>query len=159
MIADLIRPLREAKERDRERDKEKENKRGGWSVDHTDVSNDATISRHPAGETRETAKTSGGLPSAPVSSLRDEVVSLPFLHSCTSSELALPLAEQEGSRMEVKERTMGGTPSAERSLRVSRRSLREGRSQSLILISGEEDKDSKVSHVLSLTPGSLLEEE
>ncbi|XP_054865206.1 capping protein, Arp2/3 and myosin-I linker protein 2 isoform X2 [Amphiprion ocellaris] len=178
-IADLIRPLREAKERERERerDKEKEKERGGRSVEDANISNDATTtegsiatSDHLAGNVREkmpstktlttltppsenapphpSITTSPDLTTAMLSSLDEDIV--PVLPGYTPRpEISSPLTEQKMQ--------LGGTPYGERRLKVTKRSLREGKSQSLILLTGlePEDKDSTPSkkHASESTSG------
>ncbi|KAM4618957.1 capping protein, Arp2/3 and myosin-I linker protein 2 isoform 3-T3 [Polymixia lowei] len=184
-IADLIRPLREAKERERERErereKEREKERETRSVEDVNVSNDAAVTegtvaasdRLPGDRRDETAHamtvtattppseaarpspaaaTSPDLASA-LSSLGEEVAtSLPVQPDHTPSPVAAPPAmtpstEQEKSRLPEKERRKGGgTPDGERRLKVTRRSLREGKSQSLILLTGLEPEDKDTAH-------------
>ncbi|XP_070763209.1 capping protein, Arp2/3 and myosin-I linker protein 2 [Enoplosus armatus] len=176
-IADLIRPLREAKERERERerDKEREKGRGARSVEDANVSNDAATtegtvatSRHLAGDARgatvpaktlttmtppsETAPsyptiaTSPDLTTATLSNLEEEAV--PVLPGRTPSPgVTSPLTEQERSGVPMKETMSGGTPYGERRLKVTKRSLREGKSQSLILLTGLEPEDKDDTHI------------
>ncbi|XP_039664730.1 capping protein, Arp2/3 and myosin-I linker protein 2 isoform X2 [Perca fluviatilis] len=171
-IADLIRPLREAKERERERDREKG--RGARSVEDANVCNDAATTegtvatgRRLAGDARGTmppAKTlttttpsSDAVPSYPTiatspdlatSTLPNlEEVALPVLPDRTPSPVVTsPLTEQERSGMQGKEAALGGTPYGERRLKVTKRSLREGKSQSLILLTGLEPEDKDDTH-------------
>ncbi|XP_078024393.1 capping protein, Arp2/3 and myosin-I linker protein 2 isoform X2 [Epinephelus lanceolatus] len=175
-IADLIRPLREAKERERERerDKEREKGRGARSVEDANVSNDATTtegivatSHHLAGDARgmmEPAKTltmmtpssettpsyptiatSPDLTTATLSNLEEEAV--PVLPGRTPSPVVTsPLTEQERSAAQMQEMKLGGTPYGERRLKVTKRSLREGKSQSLILLTGLEPEDKEDTH-------------
>ncbi|XP_044049141.1 capping protein, Arp2/3 and myosin-I linker protein 2 isoform X3 [Siniperca chuatsi] len=173
-IADLIRPLREAKERERERDKEREKGRGARSVEDANVSNDAATtegtvatSHHLAGNVRgtmvpaktltmmtppsETAPsyptiaTSPDLTTATISHLEEETV--PVLPGRTPSPVVTsPLTEQERSGVLMKEIKLGGTPYGERRLKVNKRSLREGKSQSLILLTGLEPEDKDDTH-------------
>ncbi|KAI3371792.1 hypothetical protein L3Q82_024346, partial [Scortum barcoo] len=170
-IADLIRPLREAKERERERerDKEREKVRGARSVEDANVSNDAattegtiSTSHHLAGDVRgmmapaktlttmtppsETAPSfptiaeSPDLTTATLSNLEEEAV--PVLPGrIPSPVVTFPLTEQERSGM-----NLGGTPYGERRLKVTKRSLREGKSQSLILLTGLEPEDKDDTH-------------
>lgn len=174
-IADLIRPLREAKERERERerDKEREKGRGARSVEDFNISNDAATTEgtvatgHLAGNARETmvpAKTSTtmtppsetipsyptittspDLTTATLSNLEKEAV--PVLPSRTPSPVVTsPLTDRERSEMLVKEMKVEGTPYGERRLMVTKRSLREGKSQSLILLTGLEPEDKDDTH-------------
>ncbi|KAM8751769.1 capping protein, Arp2/3 and myosin-I linker protein 2 isoform 3-T4 [Acanthopagrus schlegelii] len=175
-IADLIRPLREAKEREkeRERDKERERGRGAKSVEEFNISNDAATtegtvatSHHLAGNARETmvpAKTSTtmtppnetipsyptittspDLTTATLSNLEKEAV--PVLPSRTPSPVVTsPLTDQERSEVLVKEMKLEETPYGERRLMVTKRSLREGKSQSLILLTGLEPEDKDDTH-------------
>ncbi|XP_050929608.1 capping protein, Arp2/3 and myosin-I linker protein 2 isoform X2 [Lates calcarifer] len=180
-IADLIRPLREAKERERERerDKEREKERGARSVEDANISNDAATTEGTvatghrlAGDAREvmapantltmttppsetapsypTIATSPDLMSATLSNLEEKVVRTP------SPVVTSPLTEQEMSGVLMKEMKLGGTPYGERRLKVTKRSLREGKSQSLILLTGlePEDKDNSQSkkHASESTP-------
>ncbi|XP_062276911.1 capping protein, Arp2/3 and myosin-I linker protein 2 [Scomber scombrus] len=178
-IADLIRPLREAKERERERerDKEREKERGTRSGEDANVSNDAATTegtvatgQHLAGDARETVApaktlttttppsetppsypiiaTTPDLTTATLSNAEEEAVtSLPDLPGRTPSPVVTsPLTEQERSSMLMKEMKMGGTPYGERRLKVTKRSLREGKSQSLILLTGLEPEDKDNTH-------------
>ncbi|XP_042352050.1 capping protein, Arp2/3 and myosin-I linker protein 2 [Plectropomus leopardus] len=168
-IADLIRPLREAKEREREREREKG--RGARSVEDANVSNDAATTEGTvatdAGDARETmapaktlttmtpssdttpsyptVATSPDLTTATLSNLEEEAV--PVLPGRTPSPVVTsPLTEQERSAAHMKEMKLGGTPYGERRLNVTKRSLREGKSQSLILLTGLEPEDKEDSH-------------
>ncbi|KAG7231013.1 hypothetical protein INR49_025042 [Caranx melampygus] len=175
-IADLIRPLREAKERERERerDKEREKERGARSVEDANVSNDAATTEgtvatndHLAAHAREamapanaltmttppsettppcpTITTSPDSITATLSNLEEEAV--PALPGRTPSPVVTsPLTEQERSGMLMKEMKLGGTPYGERRLNVTKRSLREGKSQSLILLTGPESEDKDNAH-------------
>ncbi|XP_037623048.1 capping protein, Arp2/3 and myosin-I linker protein 2 isoform X4 [Sebastes umbrosus] len=175
-IADLIRPLREAKERERERerDKEREKGRGARSVEDANVSNDAATtegtvatSHHLAGDaggtmapaktlttpvpssettpSYPTVATSPDLTTATLSNLEEEAV--PVLPDRTPSPVVTsPLTEQERSGVQGKEMKLGGTPYGERRLKVTKRSLREGKSQSLILLTGLEPEDKDDTH-------------
>ncbi|XP_027128545.1 capping protein, Arp2/3 and myosin-I linker protein 2 isoform X2 [Larimichthys crocea] len=175
-IADLIRPLREAKERERERerDKEREKGRGARSVEDANISNDAATtegtvatSHHLAGDVREmmppaktlttttppsettpsypTVTTSSDLTTATLTNLEEEAA--PVLPGRTPSPVVTsPLTEQERSNMLMKEMKLGGTPYGERRLKVTKRSLREGKSQSLILLTGLEPEDKNDTH-------------
>ncbi|XP_067444796.1 capping protein, Arp2/3 and myosin-I linker protein 2 isoform X2 [Thunnus thynnus] len=178
-IADLIRPLREAKERERERerDKEREKERGARSGEDANISNDTATtegtiatSHHLAGDARETVApaktlttttppsettppypiitTTSDLAAAMLANMQEEAVtSLPDLPGRTPSPVVTsPLTEQERSSMLMKEMKMGGTPYGERRLKVTKRSLREGKSQSLILLTGLEPEDKDNTH-------------
>ncbi|XP_031723978.1 mucin-5AC-like [Anarrhichthys ocellatus] len=173
-IADLIRPLREAKERERERDKEREKGRGSRSVEDANVSNDAATTEgtvatghHLAGDARGTmapAKTlTTTTPSSETTSSYPTVATspdpttdtLPHLEEeavpvspgrTPSPVVTSPLTEQERSGMQMKEMKLGGTPYGERRLKVTKRSLREGKSQSLILLTGLEPEDKDDTH-------------
>lgn len=181
-IADLIRPLREAKEREkeRERDKEREKERGAKSLEDSNISNDVATtevivatSRHLASVARETVPpantlttttspsetsfsystiaTSPDVTTTVLSNLEDKVVPVLLGHS-PFSVVTSPLTEQERSSVLMKEMKLAGAPDGERRLKVTKRSLREGKSQSLILLTGlePEDKDNVHSKV-SLT--------
>jgi len=169
-ISDLIRPLREAKERERERerDKEREKGRGARSVEDANVSNDAATTEgtvvtghHLAGIARGTmapamtltmttpsSETTSSFPTiatspdptaATLSNLEEEA--LPVSPGGAQSPVVTsPLAEQE--RSGVKEIKLCG----ERRLKVTKRSLREGKSQSLILLTGLEPEDKDDTH-------------
>ncbi|XP_069575702.1 capping protein, Arp2/3 and myosin-I linker protein 2 [Brachyistius frenatus] len=158
-IADLIRPLREAKER--ERDKEREKERGGRSVEDVNVSNDAATtegtvaaSRHLVGDVRgkmapaktltTTTPPSETAPSYPTATTVPDLATAALSHPkeeagpvspgrTPSPVVTSPLTEQEVQ--------LGGTPYGERRLKVTKRSLREGKSQSLILLTGLEPED------------------
>ncbi|XP_056138404.1 capping protein, Arp2/3 and myosin-I linker protein 2 [Lampris incognitus] len=180
-IADLIRPLREAKERERERererDKEREKERGTRSVEDVNVSNDATmtegtVATDDSGDRKDkmammTPPIKATAPSltttfldlttaaaaTTLSNLEEEVVtSLPVgpgypARSVVTPPMMTTSTEWEKSRMLDKERMMGGgTPDGERRLKVARRSLREGKSQSLILLTGLEPNEQNKRH-------------
>ncbi len=173
-IADLIRPLREGKERERERDKEKEKGKGARSVEDANVCNDATTegtvsSSHcladDARATMASAKTvttmkppSETTSSYPVITTNPdftntmlsnlEEVAVPFLPVRTPSPVATShfLTDQERSGVLVKDINLGGTPFGERRLKVTKRSLREGKSQSLILLTGLEPEEKDETH-------------
>uniref|UniRef100_A0A3B4VAM7 Capping protein regulator and myosin 1 linker 2 n=1 Tax=Seriola dumerili TaxID=41447 RepID=A0A3B4VAM7_SERDU len=175
-IADLIRPLREAKERERERerDKEREKERGARSVEDANVSNDAATTEgtvatndHLAGDAREamapantlttTTPRSETAPSCPtITTSPDSITAtlsnleggaVPALPRRTPSPVVTsPLTEQERSGVLMKEMKLGGTPYGERRLNVTKRSLREGKSQSLILLTGLEPEDKENTH-------------
>lgn len=153
-IADLIRPLREAKERERERerDKEREKERGTRSVEDANVSNDATTTEGtqaqvmaPASTLATTSPPSEGTPSFPATApAPDHVVEggAPGSPGQTPSSGATPAVnEPERSRLLMKDMKQGG----ERRLKV-KRSLREGKSQSLILLTGLEPEDKESPH-------------
>ncbi|XP_034389859.1 capping protein, Arp2/3 and myosin-I linker protein 2 isoform X3 [Cyclopterus lumpus] len=175
-IADLIRPLREAKERERERerDKEREKGRGARSVEDANVSNDAATTEgtvvtghHLAGVARGTmapAKTlTTTTPSSETTPSYPTVATSPDPTAATLSNLeeealfvspgrtpspmgTSPLTEQERSGVQMKEMKLGGTPYGEMRLKVTKRSLREGKSQSLILLTGLEPEDKDDTH-------------
>ncbi|XP_062245655.1 capping protein, Arp2/3 and myosin-I linker protein 2 isoform X1 [Platichthys flesus] len=165
-IADLIRPLREAKERERERerDKEREKEREARSGMDANVSDDAATtegtiptSHHVVGDAKEVmapantltttppSETSPSYPTispdpigATLSNLEEEAV----LSGCTPSPIVTsPLTEQERSTVLTREMKLGGTPYGERGLKATKRLLREGKSQSLILLTGLEPED------------------
>ncbi|KAF3854189.1 hypothetical protein F7725_022244 [Dissostichus mawsoni] len=168
-IADLIRPLREAKERERDRDKG----RGARSVEDANVCNDAATTegtaapgQHPAGDAKGTmapaktlttttpssdttpsfpnTTTSPDLTTATLSNLTGEAV--PLLPGRPPSPVVTsPLTEQERGGVQMKE-MLGGSPFGERRLKVTKRSLREGKSQSLILLTGLEPEDKDDTH-------------
>lgn len=172
-IADLIRPLREAKERERERDKEREMGRGARSVEDANMSNDATTTEGNVATSHHLVLDGGGmtapattltrmtLPSESTSSYltiatghdlttatlsnmgEDAVIYLPG-HT-TIPVVTSPVVEQENSGKLMKEQS-GGTLLGERRLKVTKRSLREGKSQSLILLTGSEPEDKDDTH-------------
>ncbi|XP_026222298.1 capping protein, Arp2/3 and myosin-I linker protein 2 isoform X2 [Anabas testudineus] len=184
-IADLIRPLREAKERERERekDKEREKERGAKSLEEANISDHATTtevnvatSDHLASDVRETMlpahtftitppsetsssystiTTSPDVTTAMLSNLEEEVVPVLPIHSPIPL-ITSPLTEQDKSGVLMKEMKLAGTPHREKQLKVTKRSLREGKSQSLILLTGlePEDKDNAQikKHVSEGTP-------
>lgn len=169
-IADLIRPLREAKERERERekDKEREKERGAKSLEEANISDHATTtevnvatSDHLASDVRETMlpahtftitppsetsssystiTTSPDVTTAMLSNLEEEVVPVLPIHSPIPL-ITSPLTEQDKSGVLMKEMKLAGTPHREKQLKVTKRSLREGKSQSLILLTGLEPED------------------
>ncbi|XP_061577571.1 capping protein, Arp2/3 and myosin-I linker protein 2 isoform X1 [Cololabis saira] len=153
-IADLIRPLREAKEREREREREKdrEKERGERSVEDANVCNDATTtegtaaaSRHLAGEATETTPPvviTTTPPSETASSYPTITMSPDLSRGLAESPVLLGLSQSPtgtSSRTELDTQS-GGTPSGEKRLRVTKR-LREVKSQSLILLTGLEPED------------------
>ncbi|XP_010780296.1 cell wall protein RTB1-like, partial [Notothenia coriiceps] len=168
-IADLIRPLREAKERERDRDKG----RGARSVEDANVCNDAATTegtaapgQHPTGDAKGTmapAKTlttttpsSDTTPSFPNTATSPDLTTatlsnptgeaVPHLPGPPSSPVVTsPLTEQERGGVQMKE-MLGGSPFGERRLKVTKRSLREGKSQSLILLTGLEPEDKDDTH-------------
>lgn len=173
-IADLIRHLREAKERERkrERDMEREKESEAKSLVDANVSNDAATtegtvatSHHLAGDVTgttapantlttmtppsdisppyRTSATSHDLTTAVLSNLEEEAV---FFSPGRTTSSAVTSPKKETSSAPVKE----GMPLGKRRLNVTKRSLREGKSQSLILLTGSEpeykdDTHSKVS--------------
>lgn len=166
-IADLIRPLREAKEKERERDKEREKERGAKSVEDAKVSDDVATSRHLADDAGGTTVPASPLttmmppsdvpPSYPttvtshdftiptLSNLEEEAVfALPG--GIANSVVTFPVTEQERMKEQLR-----GTPCGERRLKVTKRSLREGKSQSLILLTGSEPEDKDADSKVGLT--------
>ncbi|KAK2841790.1 hypothetical protein Q5P01_011990 [Channa striata] len=166
-IADLIRPLREAKDREREREREKE--RGARSFENANISNDAATEgnvavRHllagdvtPAKTSATTTAPSEATPpyaiittgpdatTTMLSNLGDELGSaLPGLSP--SSVVMSPLTDEEMSSVLRKDRKFAGTPDGERRLKLIKRSLREGKSQSLILLTGLEPEEKNYTH-------------
>lgn len=173
-IADLIRPLREAKEKERERDKEREKERGKKSVEDAKVSDDVTTTEGTIATSRHLADDAGGttVPASPLttmmppsdvppsypttvtshdltiptlSNLEEEAVfALPG--GIANSVVTFPVTEQERMKEQLR-----GTPYGERRLKVTKRSLREGKSQSLILLTGSEPEDKDAGSKVSLT--------
>lgn len=150
-IADLIRPLRDTKERERKRE------RVGGSEEEANVCNDAaaregtvTAGNHLAGKVGETTPleisftitTSPDLASPFQPKLQDADVPVLPGHRL-GPEVVSSLTEQETQS--------GGTPYGEKRQRMTKR-LRDAKSQSLILLTGSEaeDKDNTPSKV-SLT--------
>ncbi|XP_028305647.1 capping protein, Arp2/3 and myosin-I linker protein 2 isoform X2 [Gouania willdenowi] len=172
-IVDLIRPLREAKERDRERERDKEREKEGEerSEEDANISNDDTITEgtnatdlHRAGCLKEERTPAKTLPStvtpskaAPSSStitsspdLTEGTVAASPGH--TPNAMVTPFSSEQQVQM-VK------SPYGERRLRVTKRALREGKSQSLILLTGleTEDKESASNKKHSSESSSSLE--
>ncbi|XP_058501484.1 capping protein, Arp2/3 and myosin-I linker protein 2 [Solea solea] len=165
-IADLIRPLREAKERERERerDKEKEKERGARSVEDANLSNDAattegTIAANHrlAGDAREVMAPANTLttttppseiaPSYPATASNPDSVTAALPHP--DDEVVPVLPGRTPSPVVTSpqaEMKLGGTPYGERRLKATKRSLREGKSQSLILLTGLEPEDKDSTH-------------
>ncbi|XP_024001613.2 neurofilament heavy polypeptide, partial [Salvelinus sp. IW2-2015] len=144
-IADLIRPLREAKEKEKERERDKKGKfeeeRGAKATSVND--SDATTTVRAAEDNTmapatpsDVATTSASLPT---SARAQEKVTPMSPSALTPSPVISPiggfLVEREKSRTLEKSRT----PDGERRLKATRRSLRDGKSQSLILLTGLED--------------------
>uniref|UniRef100_A0A672FG21 Capping protein regulator and myosin 1 linker 2 n=1 Tax=Salarias fasciatus TaxID=181472 RepID=A0A672FG21_SALFA len=154
-IADLIRPLREAKERERERErgKEREKERGPRSVEDANVSNDAAVTEGTIAEKMVTATTppSDTTPSFPAVTTSPERTAAP---PCDADEGGGP-----GPGRTRPETPSGKSPFGERKLKVAR-TLREGKSQSLILLTGlePEDKDGTPSKKHVSESGSSLEQ-
>uniref|UniRef100_A0A3Q4H458 Capping protein regulator and myosin 1 linker 2 n=1 Tax=Neolamprologus brichardi TaxID=32507 RepID=A0A3Q4H458_NEOBR len=162
-IADLIRPLREAKERERERerDKEREKERGARSVEDANISNDATTtegisatSQHLAGDVREKRSPAQTLtmmmPPSETTPLYPTITTSPDLTTTVLSNLEEEAAPVLPARMPSpvvtrtlteQDKQLVGTPYGERRLKVTKRALREGKSQSLILLTGLETDD------------------
>ncbi|XP_072291098.1 capping protein, Arp2/3 and myosin-I linker protein 2 isoform X2 [Eucyclogobius newberryi] len=148
-IADLIRPLREAKDRERERDKE----RGAKSVEDVNVCNDAAITEGSAAVGMRLAG-EGMDVLMPVKTLtitpsNESAPTHPTTHApstSTHTDNTDATVSQPDHPFEVRPEgsehgdTKMGQTSVERALRT-KRSLREGKSQSLILLTGDEDKD------------------
>uniref|UniRef100_A0A4W5QML3 Capping protein regulator and myosin 1 linker 2 n=1 Tax=Hucho hucho TaxID=62062 RepID=A0A4W5QML3_9TELE len=144
-IADLIRPLREAKEKEKEREREKKGKfeeeRGAKATSVNDSG--ATTTARAAGDNTMAPATPSDVPTAstslPTSAPAREEVTPMSPSALTPSPVISPiggfLVEREKSRTLEKSRT----PDGERRLKATRRSLRDGKSQSLILLTGLED--------------------
>ncbi|XP_033824687.1 capping protein, Arp2/3 and myosin-I linker protein 2 [Periophthalmus magnuspinnatus] len=148
-IADLIRPLREAKDRERERYKE----RGAKSVDDVNVCNDAAITEGSAavgmrlaGEGMDvlmpvktltiTTPSNESAPTHPTTPVPSALTHTDHTDATVSQPDHPPEIRPEGT-------DQGDTKtSVERALRT-KRSLREGKSQSLILLTGDEDRAHK----------------
>ncbi|XP_015258414.1 PREDICTED: leucine-rich repeat-containing protein 16C-like, partial [Cyprinodon variegatus] len=173
-IADLIRPLRETKDRDRDREREKER----WKVSEEDanICNDATTTEGtvapgchladvvretvPPAESLSTTQSSGTTPPYPT------VATSPGLTTAVLAELEEAAAPVPPPRLSptpaifttpaAPERQPGDPSCGERRLRVTKR-LRENKSQSLILLTGieAEDKDNTPNkkHASESTPG------
>lgn len=165
-IANLIRPLREAKERERDRDREREKRTWAKSVEDANISTDATTtegsavtSYHLAGNPTGTTApanmlTTAMLPSetAPpyatgASSQEKEAL---FISPVQSVHLAVGLTEsdQGGNKTLMKELDAGFF-FEERRAKMTKRLQREGKSQSLVLLTGSDPEnadhmDSKV---------------
>ncbi|XP_078804446.1 capping protein, Arp2/3 and myosin-I linker protein 2 isoform X3 [Oryzias latipes] len=139
-IADLIRPLREAKERDKDR--------GARSVEDANLCNDAIITE---GIGAGSAGGAGGV-TAPAETLPTTMPprkTTPSPVTITTSpdipSTTLPGLDKEGAAVlslppPEEEVQAGRKLSGERRLRVAKR-LREGKSQSLILLTGSEPED------------------
>ncbi|XP_077953357.1 uncharacterized protein LOC144390794 isoform X2 [Gasterosteus aculeatus] len=162
-IADLIRPLREAKDREREKG------RGARSVEDANVSDDAAVTegtvatgQRLAGDARGTTPppaTALTTPPAPseippsraataAATLSDPREEPPPVSPGRGPAVTSPPPGQErsgGGGGQAKEMRLAGTPHGERRAKVTKRSLREGKSQSLILLTGlePEDKDGR----------------
>lgn len=157
-IVDLIRPLREAKER--ERDREREREKGTWakSVEDANISADATTtegsdatSRPLASDTTGTTAPANMLttrkhpieatPPYATSASKQEEKSL-FISPTQSDRPAADATESDqwGEETRMKER-QAGFFSEERRIKMTKRLLREGKSQSLILLSGSDPED------------------
>lgn len=149
-IADLIRPLREAKDRERDRDREK----GTWaeSVEDanicagaTDTDGSAASSRRAGGPTAVPAsmlttatRPSETAPSHATSASNQEEEAL-FVSPTRSVHPGLGPAET--NQKALRKDRGAGLLSEERRAKIARRFLREGKSQSLILLTGPEPED------------------
>ncbi|TNN01069.1 hypothetical protein fugu_012315 [Takifugu bimaculatus] len=157
-IVDLIRPLREAKER--ERDREREREKGTWakSVEDANISTDATTTEGSEATSRPLASDTTGTtapanmltttmqpieatPSYATRASKQEEKSL-FNSPTQSDRPAVDSTESDRWREEtlMKER-QAGFFSEERRVKMTKRLLREGKSQSLILLSGSDPED------------------
>lgn len=156
-IVDLIRPLREAKERERDRERER---KGTWakSVEDANISTDATTTEGSEATSRPLASDTTGTtappnmltttmhpieatPSYATSASKQEGKSL-CVSPSQSDRPAVDSTESDQWREEtlMKER-QAGFFSEERRVKMTKRLLREGKSQSLILLSGSDPED------------------
>ncbi|KAJ8271887.1 hypothetical protein COCON_G00107460 [Conger conger] len=155
-IADLIRPLKEAaraekekeKEKEREREREREKERGREKAAEENAAKGAAIA---AAETPALPVTVPAPAPTPAPALTPSPTPTPTPITPVSPPATprhphatpgpgpgpVPVPEREKSRTLEKSRT----PDGERKLKASRRSLREGKSQSLILLTGLEPDD------------------
>lgn len=159
-IADLIRPLRETRERDREREKEREKGRWAKSLEDTNISNDATTTEGTV-VTNHLASSVGGT-TVPGNTLTTTMLpsetTLPYSTSIMSHDLTtamLSSLEEEAAYIlpggttcpvfssHITEQGRSGTSPRKRRIKLAKRLLRESKSQSLILLTGSkaEDKD------------------
>lgn len=167
-ISDFIRPLCEVKEKERGKKKDKE--RGTESVEDNNVCHDATIteeatSRNLTGDGKDTTASTVTTMTPP-----DEVA--PSYHTSNSTVSDLPTAslcnkDAETSPSTLAEQTSGlvaaaqtptsvieqewdgvggGTQYEARRLKATKRSLRDGKSHSLILLTGVEPEDKENPH-------------
>lgn len=151
-IADLIRPLREAKDRERDRDRERE--KGTWaeSVEDANVCAGATDTDGSAASSRR----AGGLTAAPASTLttatRPSETALSHATSASHQEEEVlfvsptrsvhpGLGPAETDQKALRKDRGAWLLSEERRAKIARRFLREGKSQSLILLTGPEPED------------------
>ncbi|XP_072242642.1 capping protein, Arp2/3 and myosin-I linker protein 2 [Leuresthes tenuis] len=155
-IADLIRPLREAKEREREkeRDKEREKERGARSVDDANICNDAATTEGTSATSRRLAGDVRGImpPAQTLTMTTPPSENAPSYPTITTSPDTAVISNHEGAAGPVEPRHISSpavssalteqdmTSYGERRLRVTKR-LREGKSQSLILLTGLEPED------------------
>uniref|UniRef100_A0A3B5LBX9 Capping protein regulator and myosin 1 linker 2 n=1 Tax=Xiphophorus couchianus TaxID=32473 RepID=A0A3B5LBX9_9TELE len=162
-IADLIRPLREAKDRDRgrERDNEREKEREKESEEDANIYNDATTAEGTAApgltpaESLSTTQSSEMTPSYPTITTSPELTTSVLSEPEQAAVPAIPHLSTTPAFI-----TTPAEPEApsyvERRLRVTKR-LRENKSQSLILLTGIEpdDKDNTPNkkHASDGTPG------
>ncbi|XP_053740696.1 uncharacterized protein LOC128770365 isoform X2 [Synchiropus splendidus] len=165
-IADLIRPLRDAKDRDRERARDK-HRDANLSNDAAVTEGTAASSPHldedakeavdpdgtsaPAAETapsRPTIATTPDLTDATLSDLQKDGVSLPpFLPECAQMPSGVAPASAEQLRTKL--------PSVEGTVeRRVKKTFREGKSQSLILLSGLEPEDKDAAHSKCVSDGT-----
>lgn len=157
-IADLIRPLREAKER--ERDREREREKGTWaksvedanlSTDATDTEGSAATSLRLAGDPTGTAApantlTTAMLPSETTpsyaTSASNQEEEARFIWPTQSVHPAVgPTETDQGRNKTLRKERGAGLFSEERRAKITKRFLREGKSQSLILLTGSEPED------------------
>ncbi|XP_023204840.1 capping protein, Arp2/3 and myosin-I linker protein 2-like isoform X1 [Xiphophorus maculatus] len=172
-IADLIRPLREAKDRDRgrERDNEREKEREKESEEDANIYNDATTAegtaapgRYLADVVRETVTPAESLTTTQSSEMTPSYPTITTSPELTTSVLSEPeqaavpaIPHFSTTPAFITTPPEPEAPSyVERRLRVTKR-LRENKSQSLILLTGIEpdDKDNTPNkkHASDGTPG------
>ncbi|XP_029009123.1 capping protein, Arp2/3 and myosin-I linker protein 2 isoform X3 [Betta splendens] len=141
-IADLIRPLGEAKNSEKERDER------GDSNTSNDVATTviAASSLHVAGETTLTSHSYSTTITTDITTFEGDVVPV-LLHP--SPGVTLSSVEPEKSSV-----LRAVSPHGDRQGKATKRSLREGKSQSLILLTGSEPEDKKTPHSKKHVPES-----
>ncbi|KAM9808077.1 capping protein, Arp2/3 and myosin-I linker protein 2-like [Neosynchiropus ocellatus] len=157
-IADLIRPLRDAKDRDRERARDK-HRDANLSNDAAVTEGTAASSRHLDGDAKEAVDPDGtSAPAAEIAPSHPTIATTPDLTDATLSDLQKDGVSLPPFLPECAQTPSGVTPPSAEPLRTKlpsvegtverrvKKTFREGKSQSLILLSGLEPEDKDGTH-------------